>query len=249
MASARAGSRYSGGAIAAGWAAELAPSYATDINRRLVGAAMGGVLVDPDHNLRYVNGSKLWAGIIPMAVIGLARAYHVDPTRYLSGYGKRLDRQLQHASILRVLGAYPGLTWAQLAGPRYKNPQSVPAYVRIVNQLIMGRRGTLAVPLFIGQGANGPLEGTPGNLPGIGAGDGLMVAGDVRALAREYCARGVPVDYVQYDHLSHLTTVLPWLTRAAAWLWARFAGLPPPQDCAHVAPGNSLAPIRSEPSS
>ncbi len=235
---------YSGGAIATEWAAELAPAYAPGVNRRLVGAAIGGVLVDPDHNLRYVNGSKLWAGIIPMAVVGIARAYHVDLTPYLSAYGKRLDRRLQHASILQVLGAYPGLTWAQLAAPRYKTPQSVRAYVRIVNQLIMGRRGTPAVPLFIGQGANGQLEGTPGNLPGIGAGDGVMVAGDVRALAREYCARGVPVEYVQYDHLSHLTSVLPWLTEAAAWLSARFAGLPAPQDCAHIAPGNSLAPIR-----
>lgn len=36
---------YSGGAIATQWAAELAPSYAPDVNQRLVGAAMGGVFV------------------------------------------------------------------------------------------------------------------------------------------------------------------------------------------------------------
>jgi Secretory lipase len=50
---------YSGGAIAAEWAAEFAPTYAPDVNQRLVGAAMGGVLVDPAHNLRYVDGSRL----------------------------------------------------------------------------------------------------------------------------------------------------------------------------------------------
>jgi hypothetical protein len=40
---------YSGGAIATEWAAQLAPSYAPEINSDIVGAAMGGVLVDPAH--------------------------------------------------------------------------------------------------------------------------------------------------------------------------------------------------------
>jgi hypothetical protein len=235
---------YSGGAIATGWAAELAPTYTPDVNRRLVGAAMGGVLVDPAHNLHYVNGSRRWAGIIPMAVIGLARAYHVKLTPYLSAYGRRLDAKLQRASIVQVIGAYPGLTWRQLAASRYRTPESVPLYVKIVNKLIMGSRGTPTIPLFIGQGAHGELEGTPGNKPGIGEGDGVMIAGDVRSLAREYCARGVPVDYVQYDRLGHLTSAIPWLARAATWLVGRFAGLPPLQDCARIPPGNSLAPIR-----
>jgi Secretory lipase len=37
---------YSGGAIATEWAAELAASYAPTVNSKLVGATMGGVLVD-----------------------------------------------------------------------------------------------------------------------------------------------------------------------------------------------------------
>jgi hypothetical protein len=234
---------YSGGAIATEWAAELAPTYAPDINQRLVGAAMGGVLVDPAHNLHYAEGSSLWAGIVPMALVGIARAYHVDLTPYLSAYGIQLFSKLQQASIVQVLGAYPGLTWAQIAAPQYPTPESVPAYVNLANQLVMGSRGTPTVPLFIGQGANGVLEGTPGNKPGIGPGDGVMIAGDVRSLAREYCGNGVPVEYVQYNSLSHITSALPWLTAAVPWLSARFAGLAPPQDCAQIAPGNSLAPI------
>jgi hypothetical protein len=42
---------YSGGAIASGWAAALAPSYAPDVNARIAGVAEGGVLVDPAHYL------------------------------------------------------------------------------------------------------------------------------------------------------------------------------------------------------
>ncbi len=155
----------------------------------------------------------------------------------------QLYAKLQQASIEQVLGAYPGLTWAQIAKPQYPAPESVPVYVNVVNQLIMGSRGTPTVPLFIGQGARGELEGTPGTKPGIGEGDGVMIAGDVRTLAREYCARGVPVQYVQYDNLSHVSSALPWLPAAAAWLADRLAGGPAPQDCAQIAPGNSLAPI------
>jgi len=234
---------YSGGAIATEWAAERAPSYAPDINRRLVGAAMGGVLVDPAHNLHYVDGSLIWSGVLPISVIGIARSFHIDLTQYLSDYGLQLYNQLQNASIIQVLGAYPGLTIAQLTKPQYQVPENIPIYVQVVNQLIMGAHNTPTTPLFIGQGANGELEGTLGIKPGIGRGDGVMIAGDVRSLAREYCARGVKVQYTQYDLLSHTTSLLPWLPAATAWLNDRFAGNPAPQNCASIAPGNSLAPI------
>jgi Secretory lipase len=48
---------YSGGAIATEWAAELAPTYAPDVDKRMIGAAIGGGLVDPAHNLHYVDRS------------------------------------------------------------------------------------------------------------------------------------------------------------------------------------------------
>lgn len=233
---------YSGGAIATGWAAELAPSYAPEISAKLVGAAMGGVLVDPAHNLHYIDGSSLWAGVMPMAIIGLARAYHVDLTPYMSSYGLTLYRKLQKASITDALGHYPGLTWAALAKPEFARPESVPAYVQIANQLIMGSGGTPGAPLMIGQGIGGYQEGTPGNKPGIGAGDGVMIAGDVRTLAREYCGRAVPVEYRQYP-LSHTLSATVWLPQAYTWLLQRFAGGPAPSNCSSIPPGNPLAPI------
>ena len=77
----------------------------------------------------------------------------------------------------------------------------------MANKLIMGTGGTPTIPLFIGQGANGVLEGTPGDKAGIGAGDGVMIAGDVRTLARGYCAKGTKVQYEQYDALSHVSSI------------------------------------------
>jgi Secretory lipase len=233
---------YSGGAIATEWAAELAPTYAPDVNSKLVGAAMGGVLVDPAHNLHYVEGSLSWAGVMPMAIIGVSRAFHIDLTPYLSEYGAALYAKLEKASIAEVLAQYPGLTWAQLAKPEYPTPESIPVYVETVNHLIMGTGGTPTTPLFIGQGALGELEGTPGNKPGIGEGDGVMIAGDVRTLARSYCERGDKVLYNEYP-LGHVTAAVPWIGSAVPWLEARFAGVPAPTSCGSIAPGNPLTPI------
>ncbi len=235
---------YSGGAIATDWAAQLAPKYAPGVNRQLVGAAEGGVLVDPAHNLSYVSGSLDWAGILPMAIIGIARSFHLDITRYLSGYGLQLYRKLQKASIINVLGQYPGLTFAQLVKPQYANPASIPALVRVENELNAGSRRSPTIPMFIGQGADGTLEGTPGDKPGIGPGDGVMIAGDVRSLARKFCDAGAAVDYTQYDALSHITTFPVWAPAALAWLGELFAGVQAPNDCAQIAPGNSLAPVK-----
>ena len=233
---------YSGGAIATEWAAELAPTYAPDVNTKLVGAAMGGVLVDPAHNLHYVEGSLSWAGVMPMAIIGVSRAFDIDLTPYLSEYGAQLYAKLEKASIAEALAHYPGLTWAQMAKPEYPTPESIPVYVHTVNQLIMGTGGTPTTPLFIGQGALGELEGTPGNKPGIGEGDGVMIAGDVRSLARQYCGAGAKVLYNEYP-LGHVTAAVPWVTSAVPWLESRFAGIPAPQNCASIAPGNPLGPI------
>jgi hypothetical protein len=235
---------YSGGAIATDWAAQMAPTYAPGVNRQLVGAAEGGVLVDPAHNLRYVSGSLNWAGILPMAVIGIARSFHLDITKYLSSYGLQLYRTLQKASIINVLGQYPGLTFAQLVKPQYANPASIPVLVKVENEINAGSRGSPTIPMFIGQGADGTLEGTPGNKPGIGPGDGVMIAGDVRTLARKFCSAGTTVDYTQYNALSHITTFPVWAPAALAWLDSLFNGFPAPNDCAQIAPGNSLAPVK-----
>lgn len=233
---------YSGGAIATNWAAALAPSYAPEVDRLLVGAAEGGVLVAPDNNLDYISGSRVWAGVLAMALVGAARAFDLDLRPYLNAYGRQVFAKLQKASITEVLGAYPGLTWAKLAKKQFRDPTKIRPYVRAVNKLNLGQAPRPTTPMFIGQGTGGEVEGTPGTKPGIGAGDGVMIAGDVRTLARRYCAQGTTVQYRQYP-LSHFTTVPLWLPEAIAWVEARFAGLAAPSSCGSIAPGNSLAPL------
>ncbi|WP_110206145.1 lipase family protein [Nocardioides daejeonensis] len=237
---------YSGGAIGSGWAAELAAGYAPAIAKRIVGTAMGGVLVHPGRNLHYIDGSKQWAGVMVMALIGVSRAAGIDLTPYLNKHGKALVRKLQKAPITNVLGKYKGLTWRSIAKPRYDVPEKVRPFVKVANSLILSTHGTPSAPMFIGQGTYGEGEGTQGTRPGIGKGDGVMIAGDVRTMARRYCAKGADIQYREYP-LTHFTTVPLWLPEAYAWLMGRFAGQAAPENCASIAPGNSLAKLKAIP--
>ncbi len=237
---------YSGGAIATGWAAQMAPSYAPDVNRRLVGATMGGVLIEPDHNLHYVEGSSTWAGVMPMALVGITRAYRIDITPYLSAYGRQVAASLQATSIDNAESEYPGITWQQIVKPQYPQPETIPAFVNVANKLILGHAALPTVPLQIVQGDQGELDGTANNQPGIGPGDGVMIAGDVRTYAREACHAGDPVDYTETP-LTHETTEPVWSAAALSWLATRFTGAAAPSDCATIAPGNPLTPVSVQP--
>lgn len=222
---------YSGGSIATGWAAQLAPSYAPDVNRNLVGAAEGGVLVNPRTNLDYVNGTPVWAGVLLMALIGAGRSFDIDVTQYLNDKGKALYDRFADGSIITVLPQTGGLTYESIVKPEYADSiDSIPPFADAVAKLNRLSAASPTVPVYIGQGTNGLLEGTPG----IGKGDGVMVAADVRALARQFCADGTRVQYNQYDALSHGTTAVAWFPTALVWLEARLAGLPAPTTCARI---------------
>ena len=118
--------------------ASLPPHYAPQL--KLIGVAEGGIPVDYAHNLTYINGSSGWSGIIPATLVALTRAFHVNLAPYLSTYGRKLVAQVQAACIGSFYGAYPGLTVEQLVKPKYRSVLRVPAFVRIVNELIIGQR-------------------------------------------------------------------------------------------------------------
>ncbi len=236
---------YSGGAIATEWAAELAPTYAPDLKPNLIGAAFGGTLVSPEHNLPYVEGTPIWGGVMPMAVLGVSRSYDIDIQKYLTPRGLEVFEKMKKASIAYVLGQYTKVTWKDLVKPEYQDRTKIKEYVEAVNKVIMGTGGTPEIPLQIGQGTGGIWELTKPS-PVWGAGDGVMLAGDVRTLARQYCAKGVPVQHKEWGS-SHFVTMVSWLPWATTWIDDRFAGKAAPQNCSSIAAGNSLAPIVYKP--
>lgn len=221
---------YSGGAIATQWAAELAPAYAPHLD--LVGAAAGGVLVDPYHNYSYINGNATgWADVLPVYLVLLQRAFDVPVAHYLSPLGSKIYREDEHAPI----GNFAAVSTMQsLLKPRYADVSKVRPFLRSVNQLIMGSDGTPRAPMFLANGEGITNNGWDG--------DGIMITGDVEALAHEYCQRGVPIEFQQYNGLDHVEAFVPFITYAVPYLIDRLNGLPAPSNCASIGTGNSLAP-------
>jgi hypothetical protein len=220
---------YSGGSIATEFASELQPKYAPDIN--LVGAAEGGIPVDFAHNLNYINGSQSWSGVIPAVLVGLGRAFHINIKDYASKYGIQLANTVKSECINSFLGKYPGLTIQKLLKPQYRNFVRIPLIATLTNHLTMTTAGTPQVPLFIGVGNSD------------GTGDGVMVARDVQELAHTYCQRGVPVQFREYKGQDHTGAAIQFAPAAVGFVTERLLGLPVPNDCSSIAPGNSLAPL------
>jgi hypothetical protein len=71
----------------------------------------------------------------------------------------------------------------------------------------------------------------------------VMIAGDVAALAHEYCHRGVNVTFHEYAGDDHTQAAPPFLLAAVPFLQSRLQGQAVPNGCAAVPVGNSLAPL------
>jgi hypothetical protein len=220
---------YSGGSIATDFAAELAATYAPELN--IVGTAIGGLPVDFAHNLAYINGSQGWSGVIPAVIVALGRAFHINVLRYLSPYGVKVTTEVQQECINNFLGSYPGLTVQKLLKPQYANFLGIPVFARITNKLIMSGTGTPKGPMLIGVGN---ADGT---------GDSVMITKDDEALAHVYCQRGVSVEFHVYKGDAHTQAAVPFEVRALTFLRARLAGQSVPNGCSQVGLGNSLAPL------
>ncbi|HEY2576117.1 MAG TPA: lipase family protein [Streptosporangiaceae bacterium] len=221
---------YSGGSIATEWASEQAPTYAPELN--IIGAASGGVPVDFAHNLTYINGDQDWAGVIPAVLVSVGRAFGVNLKKYLSRYGEKITHQVAGECIASFATNYPGLTVQQLVKVQYQNVFQVPVLVKILNHLLMGTApGHPSVPLLFGVGN---ADGT---------GDGIMIAGDVEALAHEYCKQGLPVTFDEYPGLKHTEAAVPFETHAMTFLTSLFTGLPASNGCSSIGKGNSIAPL------
>jgi hypothetical protein len=218
---------YSGGSIASVWAAEVQPTYAPELH--LVGVAAGGIPVDFAHNLKYIDGSSDWAGAIPAVSIGAARAYHLDFGSYLSDYGKTIASKVAQGCI--DPSGYPGLTFESLLKPQYKDWETVPAFVRMFNDSILGRESAPREPLLMRVGNRGD------------GGDGVMIAKDVQQLAYEYCKRGVTVDFQVFNGDDHYSAAVPFEAQALTFLDARYAGTSATNTCAAITAGSDLSPL------
>lgn len=208
---------YSGGAIATGWAAELAESYAPELP--IVGTTEGGVpaniraLVDLADN----NAAS---GLIMAGIIGVSREYP-ELAKFLDAHTNPLGKALlatknplclTYQAALAPFVNIRGLI--NLPG----DPLDYPTPRRVLDKLKMGT-STPRFPMFI-------YQSNP---------DWIAPVGPVNTLVRTYCSD--PDARVRYtrDHFSeHITLAVEGFAPAVVWMRDRLEGKP-------VAPGCSTA--------
>jgi secretory lipase len=214
-------SGYSGGSVAANWAFESAPTYAPALH--IVGVAMAGVPANYVNHIAYMNGTDEYSAAIPGELLGLARAYGVDLTPYLTPYGRNAVDRVRNACIVSMFGQFPRLTIDKLLQPAFRDIAHAEPFATMLREQTMGMANTHP---------RGAMFIAMGNADGRG--DGAMVAADARALARRYCGKGVPVMYQQYRGLSHIEAAAAFEPQTGPFLQARFDGVPFPGKCQSI---------------
>ncbi|MBE1463173.1 lipase family protein [Kibdelosporangium phytohabitans] len=203
---------YSGGALASGWAAQLQPSYAPELN--IKGIAEGGLPVSPKNVLLGANKGP-FAGIAMSGIAGLSHAYPelaAFMDQNLTQEGKaafaKASTQCNHSNAgefaFRDLFAYFSI----------KDPLSRPVPQEILAEVTLGK-ATPTAPLFVYHSVN----------------DELVPVADTDATVQKYCAAGGRVTY-QRDILSeHIALVITGAPDALNWLKDRLNGQPAANGC------------------
>ncbi|MCP2342175.1 lipase family protein [Actinomadura rupiterrae] len=99
-------SGYSEGGNTAGWAAQLAASYAPDLD--VAGAASGGIPADLKAAAKQLNGS-VFAGFLADTLIGLKAQYPEMPfDQLMNDAGRQVEKDVKNNCLLGTLGVFAG---------------------------------------------------------------------------------------------------------------------------------------------
>lgn len=202
---------YSGGAIASGWAAQLAPTYAPDVH--LVGTAFGGAPIDYRILLSSMNGANAASTLFLSATMGVAREYP-EMFQLMNDNGLRLA---QIAKDMCIYLLAPGGLVAPIPAQALSDVPNVdrtPIAEEIIRQTRMGGDLAPTTPVFIYQGQQEFW------IPKQGA----------ETLYDEWCAHGAQVRLEEYVG-EHLIVAVSGLPGSHQWIDDRLAGIPAPAGC------------------
>jgi Secretory lipase len=206
---------YSGGGHASVWGAEAAPSYAPELN--IVGAAAGGVAVNPKHVILYNDGGSYAAVSVGM-LVGMMRAYpDFDVKSQATAAGLAALNDVSQRCIGGPLSGNPTML-SRYAGKSLRTYFSSLAFLDSPGFQVMDEAGTLgrrrpAAPLRIWHGKR----------------DEALPMADVDALVRNYCRQGATVEYIQLN-TTHVPAAFS-MTTGLRYLDDRMSGKAPPSTC------------------
>jgi hypothetical protein len=205
---------YSQGGTSAGWAAELASSYAPELD--LKGVAAGGVPADLIAVAEGLDGSAM-VSLAFLAAVGYDAAYpELRLTDYLNDRGRELLAASQEVCLASVDGfsTLTGTAFTRFADHTTTNPLTTPAWQRRLNENRLGSTRPGA-----------PVLQTQGRL------DAIIPYAQADTLRRDWCSRGADLTWKVYPAAVHVTGIVRSLPDSLGFLADRFAGVPTQGNC------------------
>jgi hypothetical protein len=198
---------YSQGGGAVGWASELQPTYAPELN--VVGVAEGGVPADLSAFPK--NDGGLVFGATVMALSGFDAAYpDINFDADLTPKGAALLAQIRSECVTDIFEA---TAFHHLAPLVTVDPFTLPAGQKHQAENKLGTMKPSA-PVFLYQASF----------------DEIVPPAQAETLRETYCAKGVPVLWRTYP-AEHLSTFVLATLDVVSFLSDRFAGKPPVSNC------------------
>ncbi|MGW8380999.1 lipase family protein [Streptomyces sp. ODS28] len=219
---------YSEGGHASLWAAQLAGTYAPELN--VAGDASGGVPGDLKVVAKSLNGGP-FAGFLGNALVGLKTAYPGMPfDALLNERGRRAQKKITSHCLVGTLANFPMERVENLTKEGY----SLDELYRL-----RGEDGTTwgevvdRQKLGVGVGPKGSGAHHELDFPVFqyrGFADEVIPTKTEDATRAAYCKSGVPTKWKVYPG-EHLTTDREAVDDVVKWLGERFTGKPATSDC------------------
>lgn len=198
---------YSGGSQATEFALELQEQYAPELE--ITAAALGGLPANLTNAVGKIN-KGIGAGLIPSALLGLARVYPllktlIDEKVYPSKKSQLLQAELQCAVTNVVDYAFQDIfTYFDGGASLLDEPAAAHAF----QDIVMGTRGIPKVPTYIYHGTH----------------DEILPFEDVQALFDKYCAAGANIQLTKEGLSEHVVVALTGAAGALEYLIDRMEG-------------------------
>ncbi len=200
---------HSQGGGAAALAAELAPTYAPDLN---VVGSMAGAPAGDLQSVSSAAGRGTPFGYILMAAVGVQAEYpSVGIEKFLTPAGVALLTKIKTQCVNDILPELSDKTSADIATPALATDLGL---AKVLRDNSAGYLKT-PVPIFIYHGDA----------------DDTVPVGVSKLMLDRYCAEGVTVERKVYPGAGHVDVIAAALGDITSWLDARLQGDPAPSTC------------------
>jgi pimeloyl-ACP methyl ester carboxylesterase len=200
---------YSQGGQASGWAAELAGTYAPDL--QVKGTASGGVPADLPKVAEYNDGDEE-AGLVLMSAIGHDAAFpELGLDGYLNDEGKRITQIMKDGCLAEASEAGANKSVEDVTT---KDPNDEPDWQQRLAEDKLGTKAPGA-PVYLYHGEA----------------DEIIPYDVGKQLRADWCAKGNTVEWTSFPLAPHAGTAILASIPAMNWLSDRFKGEPTQGDC------------------